>query len=74
MAGQRLGDALDELGLAQASRALALAEEQDNVSFGKTVDPADMARLWEARNEARGCALLGDPAARLPFDAPPSAA
>ena len=45
------------------------AEEIDQIDYGRDYDPYQLARLWMARNDARNYALLGDPAARLPFHA-----
>jgi hypothetical protein len=49
---------------------MQLTAELEEVMFGKRVDPLDLARLWVARNDARNYALLGDPAARLPYQSP----
>jgi hypothetical protein len=38
---------------------------RETVSFGGTVDPAEVAGLWTARNDARNYVILGDPAVRL---------
>jgi hypothetical protein len=65
--GKRAGDATDEFNVIQGDRALALTEELENIRFGKRVEDLDLAVLWMARNDARNYALLGDPAARLPF-------
>ena len=44
-----------------------LVEELENIKFNKQVEDFELARLWMARNDARNYALLGDPAARLPY-------
>jgi hypothetical protein len=66
--GKRAGDATDQFNTIQGDRAMTLTEELENIKFGKQVDDFELARLWMARNDARNYALLGDPAARLPFD------
>jgi hypothetical protein len=65
--GRRAGDATDQFNVIQGDRAMTLTEELENIKFGKIVDPIELAKLWMARNDARNYALLGDPAARLPY-------
>lgn len=65
--GEPVGNATDEFNMIQGARAMALTEELENIKFGKQPDPFELARLWIARNDARNYALLGDPAARLPW-------
>lgn len=65
--GERAGSATDDFNVIQGSRAMALTQELENIRFNKQVEPLDLARLWMARNDARNYALLGDPAARLPY-------
>jgi hypothetical protein len=68
--GRPAGDATDQFNMIQGQRAMQLTAELEEVMFGKRVDPLDLARLWVARNDARNYALLGDPAARLPYQSP----
>jgi hypothetical protein len=65
--GRRAGDATDQFNMIQGDRAMTLTEELENIKFGKIVDPLELSKLWMARNDARNYALLGDPAARLPY-------
>jgi hypothetical protein len=65
--GKRAGEALDQFNVIQAARAVELITELENISFGKQVRDSELATLWMARNDARNYALLGDPAAKLPF-------
>lgn len=65
--GRRAGDATDQFNMIQGDRAMILTEELENIKFGKIVEPLELAKLWMARNDARNYALLGDPAARLPY-------
>jgi hypothetical protein len=67
MLGKRAGDATDQFNIIQGARSMTLTEELENIKFGKQVPPAELARLWMARNDARNYALLGDPAVKLPF-------
>jgi hypothetical protein len=67
MQGRPLGDALDQFNAIQGARAHALIEELDNIKFHKQVEDFELVKLWMARNDARNYALLGDPAARLPY-------
>jgi len=69
--GHPIGDALDQFNVIQGQRAARLAEELEEIKFGKDVDPFDLSVLWMARNDARNYALLGDPAVKTPF-APPA--
>lgn len=63
--GRPAGDATDQFNMIQGQRAMALTQELEAAMFGKTT--FDLAALWMARNDARNYALLGDPAARLPY-------
>lgn len=65
--GRPAGDATDQFNMIQGQRAMTLTAELEDIKFGKQVDPLDLALLWMARNDARNYALLGDPAARLPY-------
>ena len=46
---------------------MSLTEELEASKFGKIPAPGELSKLWMARNDARNYALLGDPAAKLPF-------
>ncbi len=65
--GRPLGDALDQFDMIRGARSMALAQELEQINFGRRIDPFNLTRLWIARNDARNYALLGDPAARLPY-------
>ncbi|MGC8951839.1 C1 family peptidase [Chloroflexus sp.] len=67
VAGKRLGSATDQFNIIQAARSMTLAEELENIKFGKQPEPRELSTLWMARNDARNYMLLGDPAARLPI-------
>ena len=65
MSGQRIGLALDQFNLRYAQIASRLTGMLDQAEVVRP-DPTDLAGLWTANNDARGYALLGDPAALLP--------
>ena len=67
MRGRHLGDATDQFNVIQSARAQTLVDTLVDIKRNKVVDPLDLAKLWMARNDARNYALLGDPAARLPY-------
>jgi hypothetical protein len=68
MAGKRLGFATDQFNMRQGVLSSMLANQLENMSFGKQVSRSDLNALWVARNDARNYALLGDPAVRLPVE------
>ncbi|PDW03723.1 C1 family peptidase [Candidatus Viridilinea mediisalina] len=68
--GRPLGDATDQFNTLQGQRAMMLTEELNNIKFNKQVEPLELAQLWVARNDARNYIVLGDPAARLPYERP----
>jgi hypothetical protein len=41
------------------------------VTFGKKIPSSQIASKWTARNDARGYAIIGDPAVRLSYATPP---
>jgi hypothetical protein len=63
--GYPLGAALEALNQRYAECATTLGELLERNSYGLTVDSATLVSLWTANNDARGYAVLGDPAVRL---------
>jgi hypothetical protein len=61
--GGTLGHALDDMNLRYAEFATLLSSELED---GWDPDLSHLARLWTAHNDARGYAIIGDPAVRLP--------
>jgi hypothetical protein len=65
MSGETVGAAIDDLNLRYAEISTMLSNEIEEAEYQKP-DMFKLARLWTANNDARGYALLGDPAVRLP--------
>jgi hypothetical protein len=65
MTGETVGAAIDDLNLRYAEIATMLSNEIEEAEYTQP-DLYKLARLWTANNDARGYALLGDPAVRLP--------
>ena len=63
--GWPVGAALEAFGQRYAALATELVEEQRRGRLGKRTDPALLARLFTAVEDARNHLLLGDPAVRI---------
>jgi hypothetical protein len=63
--GDRVGHATEYLNTRYAELACALSEELAAVRNLRQPDERALAELWTATHDARGYALLGDPAVRL---------
>src|SRR5258706_541129 len=48
-----------------AELAASLSSNLEDLRYNKNVDPQELANNWTANNDARGYAILGDPAVRL---------
>jgi hypothetical protein len=63
--GYPLGAALEALNQRYAECSTTLSDLLQKVSFGLDVDAPSLVSLWTANNDARGYAVVGDPAVRL---------
>lgn len=64
--GYPVGAAMEYLNTRYAELATMLADQLEEIEFGAVADPYELAGLWTANADARGYAILGDPAVRLP--------
>lgn len=65
MQGLPIGAAMDYFDERYAELASDLSVELEKFEFGEAVDERALAALWTANNDARGYAILGDPAVRV---------
>lgn len=67
MDGKPIGLALDDMNLRFAEIGVTLNEALQTEKYSPgTINPYELSFLWTANNDARGYAILGDPAVRLP--------
>jgi hypothetical protein len=64
-AGHRLGFALEALNTRYAEIAVQLSNLLEDAKY-RVVSPLELANRWLENNDARGYAILGDPAVQLP--------
>jgi hypothetical protein len=63
--GAPVGHAVEYLNNRCAALTAELEQAKEEVAFGRVPDDLALSLLWTARNDARNCVVLGDPAVRL---------
>ena len=61
-----VGHAMDYFNGRYAGLSALIHKQIEDARFGVAPEPADVAGLWTACNDARGYVVLGDPAVRIP--------
>jgi hypothetical protein len=65
--GKPIGYAVEKINERHAEIAVDLNAILEDLEFGGHANPSTVAGMWTANNDARGYAIIGDPAVRLPL-------